>query len=136
MKVLVDTSVWSIALRHTVEMKESEQVREQLSALINDSRVAMIGPIRQELLSGIKSESQFNRLKKHLEPFRDTVLETDDFILAAKFFNQCRSEGIQGSHIDFLICAVSFRREFPLFTTDKDFLHYKNHLDFSLLQEP
>lgn len=135
MKILIDTSVWSIALRHSIEMDGSKEIREQLYVLIDDSRVAMIGPIRQELLSGIKSESQFNHLKKHLEPFRDTDLETEDYILAAKFFNHCRSAGIQGSHIDFLICAVSSRRKFPLFTTDKDFLNYKEQIDYPLFAE-
>ncbi len=133
MKVLVDTSVWSIALRHRVSVEGSEKIREELYTLIDDSRVAMIGPIRQELLSGIKTEAQFNLLKEYLKPFKDVVLETEDYILAAQYFNRCRSSGIQGSHIDFLICAISSRREFPLFTTDKDFLHYKKHLDFSLL---
>lgn len=130
MKVLVDTSVWSIALRHSVSVEGSEKIKEELYALIDDFRVAMIGPIRQELLSGIKLKSQFNLLKEYLEPFRDLNLETEDYILAAKYFNQCRSEGIQGSHIDFLICAAASRRKFPLFTTDKDFLYYNKHIDF------
>jgi predicted nucleic acid-binding protein len=116
-------------------VKESNEIKEQLYALIDDSRVAMIGPIRQELLSGIKSESQFNLLKNHLESFRDVVLGTPDYILAAKFFNQCRSQGIQSSHIDFLICAVSSRRKFPIFTTDNDFLHFNKHLQFTLFQD-
>ncbi len=132
MKVLVDTSVWSVALRHSIPVIEADKIKEQLSELIEDVRVAMIGPVRQELLSGIKSKSQFNLLKKRLEPFTDTPLERDDFILAAEFFNRCRSKGVQGSHIDFLICAVSSRRKYPLFTTDKDFLLYKKHLDFPL----
>ena len=132
MKVLVDTSVWSIAFRHKVSGERSEEITNQLYELIDDSRVAIIGPIRQELLSGIKSESQFKLLRKRLEFFRDTVLETEDYVLAAKFFNQCRSNGIQGSHIDFLICAVASRRKFPLYTADKDFPLYKNHLNFPL----
>jgi predicted nucleic acid-binding protein len=132
MKVLVDTSVWSIALRHSVSVTNADEIKEQLSGLIDDVRVAMIGPVRQELLSGVKSKSQFNLLKKRLEPFRDTPLESSDYILAAEFFNRCRSRGVQGSHIDFLICAVSSRRKFPLFTMDKDFLLYKKHLDFPL----
>jgi len=132
LKVLIDTSVWSIALRHSVSVTNAVEIKEQLSGLIDDVRVAMIGPVRQELLSGIKSKIQFNRLRDRLEPFRDTPLESGDFILAAEFFNRCRSKGVQGSHTDFLICAVSSRRKFPLFTTDKDFLLYKKHLDFPL----
>ncbi|MCC5905078.1 MAG: PIN domain-containing protein [Balneolaceae bacterium] len=135
MKILVDTSIWSVALRHSISTDETDEIKEQLYSLIEDSRVAMIGPIRQELLSGVKSQTQFNRLKKRLEPFRDIPMETNDYILAAKFFNRCRSKGIQGSHIDFLICAVSSRKQFPLFTIDKDFGQYKKHLDFILFKE-
>lgn len=135
MKVLVDTSVWSIALRHRISSKDSEQIKAQLVALVEDGRVAIIGPIRQELLSGIKSSKQFDLLKKRLEPFRDIPIETEDYEQAAAFFNRCRAKGIQGSHIDFLICAVSSRRELPLFTTDKDFNEYSKHIDLKLFSE-
>ena len=43
---------------------------------------------------------------------------------AAECYNICRSAGIQGSHIDFLICAFAERENAPIFTTDKDFFHY------------
>ena len=132
MKILVDSSIWSVALRHSSEVEYADQIKEQLYTLIDDARVAMIGPIRQELLSGIKTNSQFNELKKRLEPFRDIPIKTDDYILAAKFFNRCRSKGIQGSHIDFLICAVSSRNKLPLFTYDLDFKRYKKYLDFQV----
>lgn len=135
MNVLIDTSVWSVALRHSVSVEGADEIKEQLYTLIEDSRVAIIGPIRQELLSGIKSNNQFNHLRKRLEPFRDITLQTEDYILAAKFFNHCRAKGIQGSHVDFLICAVSSARKFPLFTADKDFEQYSKFLDFSLYQK-
>jgi predicted nucleic acid-binding protein len=132
MNVLIDTSVWSVALRHSVSVEGAEEIKEELYTLIEDSRVAIIGPVRQEVLSGIKSNHQFNQLRKRLETFRDITLQTDDYILAAKFFNHCRAKGIQGSHVDFLICAVSSARKLPLFTADKDFEQYSNFLDFSL----
>ena len=132
MKILVDTSIWSIALRHSSEVENADQIKDQLYTLIDDARIAMIGPIRQELLSGIKTNSQFNELKKRLEPFRDIPIKTEDYILAAKFFNRCRSKGVQGSHIDFLICAVSARNKLPLFTYDQDFKRYKKYLDFQV----
>ena len=132
MKILVDTSIWSIALRHSSEVENADQIKDQLYTLIDDARIAMIGPIRQELLSGIKTNSQFNELKKRLEPFRDIPIKTEDYILAAKFFNRCRSKGVQGSQIDFLICAVSARNKLPLFTYDQNFKRYKKYLDFQV----
>src|ERR1051325_6007900 len=106
MKVLVDTPIWSLSLRRKVRV-ESEPTRSELAALVQDSRVAIIGPIRQEILSGIKERSQFDRLRDHLRAFVDTQIVAEDYEDAASFFNLCRSRGIQGSNTDFLICAVS-----------------------------
>ena len=92
----------------------------------------MVGPIRQELLSGIKSQAQFETLRKAIEPFEDLSLETQTYELAAKFFNACRASGISGSHIDFLICAAASTHGLPLLTLDQDFERYAKHCDFRL----
>lgn len=84
----------------------------------------MIGPIRQELLSGIREAKQYQSLREKLRAFPDLRLETADFETAAQFFNDCRGKGLQGSNTDFLLCAVSHRRDMPIFTTDKDFDAY------------
>jgi len=44
----------------------------------------MIGPIRQELLSGIRTSESFARLRDHLQPYADEELETGDFERAAE----------------------------------------------------
>ena len=97
-------------------------------------RAALIGPIRQELLSGISNDEQFRILKKRLRPFEDLALTQADYERAAEFYNACRKAGIQGSQIDFLICSVSVGNGVPIFTTDKDFLRYKKHLPIFLYQ--
>ena len=132
MKVLVDTSVWSLALRRG-KLSISAPAQE-LQQLIQDHRVQMIGPIRQEILSGIRNDSQFNKLRKHLESFPDLPILTNDYVRAAKFFNLCRSKGIQGSNTDFLICAVAVRNKFSIFTTDKDFELFSKHIKIILHQ--
>jgi len=132
MKVLVDTSVWSLALRRG-KLSISAPAQE-LQQLIQDHRVKMIGPIRQEILSGIRNDSQFNKLRKHLESFPDLPILTNDYVRAAKFFNLCRSKGIQGSNTNFLICAVAVRNKFSIFTTDKDFELFSKHIKIILHQ--
>ncbi len=77
----------------------------ELNELIKERRVQMIGPIRQEILSGLKEETQFKALQKHLNAFPDLELITTDYERAAAFFNTNRRKGIQGSNTDFLICA-------------------------------
>lgn len=130
MRVLVDTSVWSLALRRRARL--DEPVVEELRSLIDQGRVAMIGPIRQELLSGIRALESFERLRDHLRPFVDEQLETADFERAAEHFNTCRARGVQGSNTDFLICAVAERRKLPILTTDTDFLRFATILPIAL----
>lgn len=130
MKILVDTSVWSQALRRG-DQSRIPCVRG-LRSLIQDHRVQMIGPIRQEILSGIRSASQFNNLKKRLESLTDLPIFTDDYVEAARYFNLCRSKGIQGSNTDFLICSVSIRNELPIYTIDKDFELFAKHIPIRL----
>lgn len=96
----------------------------------------MIGPIRQELLSGIRTPEAFVRLRDHLRPFADEPLETADFERAAEHFNTCRARGVQGSNTDFLICAVAERRELPILTTDADFTRFADVLPISLRGRP
>ena len=126
MKVLVDTSVWSLALRR--EGQKPNPCVKELRSLIQDHRVQMIGPIRQEILSGIRSESQFKILEGHLDSFVDLPILTEDYVKAARYFNHCRSKGLKGSNTDFLICAVSARNEIPNYTIDKDFDLFAKHI--------
>jgi len=51
---------------------------------------------------------------------------------AAELFNLARQKGIQGSNTDFLICAVAERYQMPIFSNDKDFLHFAKLFDISL----
>ncbi len=130
MKILVDTCVWSLALRRNA-LRPNSYV-DELSELIREVRVQLIGPVRQELLSGIKSDNQFMLLRKHLETFADLHLERKDYELAAEYFNHARKKGIQGSNTDFLICAISTRHDMPILTTDKDFSHYQSVLPIKI----
>ncbi len=119
MRVLIDTSVWSQALRRRRDSQNPEA--EELRRLITFHVAEIIGPIRQEILSGVREAAQFARLEGHLAAFPDLPLLIEDYVTAAKFFNVCRSKGIQGSNTDFLICAVAVRHDLAIFTTDGDF---------------
>lgn len=130
MNVLVDTSVWSLAFRRS---KENEHpAASLLKGLITDGRAALFGPIRQEILSGVKTQKQFDSLRSDLRAFPDIVLATDDYEEAARFYNLCRAKGIQGSNTDFLICATASRRQMPILTTDKDFYQFAKILPIDI----
>jgi predicted nucleic acid-binding protein len=128
--VLVDTSVWSLAFRRASQ--RADPYAEELADLVREGRVVMIAAIRQELLSGVRDAKQFATLRDHLRAFQDLALETEDFEQAAEFYNKCRAKGIQGSSIDFLICAVAVRRQLSILTTDRDFTSYARVLPLQL----
>jgi len=128
--VLVDTSVWSLALRRVTS--QSDRWTEELSTLVDAKSAFLIGPIRQELLSGIRDKRQFEGVRERLRGFPDLVIEETDYESAADFYNRCRAAGIQGSHIDFLICAVAVRRAMSIFTTDRDFISFERVLPIRL----
>ena len=131
MKILVDTCIWSQVLR---EKTPNLNLTKQLKDFVNDGRVIMIGPIRQELLSGISNPSQFNKLKHNLSSFEDIILKTDHFVKAAEFSNLCRKNGIQGSTTDFLICAVANLEKLSIFTVDSDFINYNKYLKIKIIK--
>ena len=136
MKVLVDTSVWSLALRRRAP---AHAAVDELRRLVAQGRAGMVGPVRQELLSGIRDRTAFERLRDHLRAFPDEPITSLDYERAADCLNLCRAKGIQGSNTDFLICAVAERARLPILTTDNDFVKFSRVLPLrlhSLAQEP
>lgn len=134
--VLIDTSVWSLAFRKKDLTVNDKKLIEYLMFLIRNQYAVMIGPIRQEILSGISDKHKFLELKNALETFSDFQITTEDYETAAEYYNKCRSKGIQGSHVDYLICSVAHNNEFLILTLDKDFYNYKKYLDIQLIDIP
>jgi predicted nucleic acid-binding protein len=134
MNTLVDTSVWSFALRRKPsDLSEAERaIVLELSELAKEGRVRMIGPVRQELLSGIKTEAQYEKLRVALQVFPDESLHTAEYESAAKASNDCRTKGVVVSPVDVLICATALAREWNIFTTDPDFRNYAKILPIRL----
>jgi predicted nucleic acid-binding protein len=126
MNVLIDTSVWSLALRRKNESLSTNETLlvGELSELIQEGRARMIGLVRQELLSGIKATEQYEKLRLHLRSFPDEVVDTSDHEEAAKAGNRCRAKGVVVSIVDILLCAVAIKRQWGIFTTDPDFSSY------------
>ncbi|MCI0416898.1 PIN domain-containing protein [bacterium] len=132
--VLVDTSVWSLALRRK-KSSQQEVIVNEFAELIRETRVRIIGPIRQEILSGLRDQKQFELLRTRLRAFPDLELHEEIFERAAEIFNACRKAGIQGSNTDFLICAVAEHNDLAIFTTDQDFHRYQKYSKF-VFHEP
>ena len=131
--VLVDTCVWSLAFGGTSPREAT--IAEQLTQLIDENQVKIIGAIRQELLSGYTDKNSYDKLRQKLKYFPNEPVLDSDYETAAEYSNFCRSKGVQGSHIDFLICAMSVRAKFKIYTTDKDFNYYEKYLPLVLFKK-
>lgn len=136
MKVLVDTPVWSLALRRRpADLNEQDlRMRETFAELISDGRAELVGLVRQEVLSGIREQRQYERLRVSLRSFPHVAITLEDYETAAKMHNECRAAGIAGSSVDFLLCAVSVRRRWSIYTLDRDFTQYSRVLPIALFQ--
>jgi predicted nucleic acid-binding protein len=132
--VLVDTSVWSLALRRRAQkLSPSEQTLvSELAELVQEGRAKIIGIVRQELLSGIKNQGQFAELQRTLRAFTDETVNTEDYERAALASNRCRAAGVACTLADMLICAIAEARGWEIFTRDSDFQGYAAVLSIKL----
>ncbi|HEY2548170.1 MAG TPA: PIN domain-containing protein [Candidatus Acidoferrum sp.] len=134
MNALVDTSVWSLALRRkTEDLSATEKgIVLELDDLVREGRVRIIGLIRQELLSGVRNAGQYEKLRTSLRVFLDEVVSTSDHEAAAQANNHCRTKGIAMTTVDALICSIALSRDWSVFTSDPDFKHYAKVLTIEL----
>jgi hypothetical protein len=132
--ILVDTSIWSLALRRRAAALsvEEERLVGEWARLVAEGMAALIGPIRQEVLSGIRRLEVFQALRQALLDFPHLTIATEDYDRAAEFFNVCRAGGGTAGPIDMLISSVAYRHAIPVFSVDTDYLMYARHLPLRL----
>jgi predicted nucleic acid-binding protein len=121
--IACDTSALSQFLRRSPDTQND--VALKVEKLIDSNELALFGIVRQELLSGIKLPAHFERIDLTTQALPLFFADDEDHTTAARFFNTCRSKGIQGSPTDFLICAMAVKRKFLIYTTDPDFKLYE-----------
>lgn len=107
---------------------EQQPVRLAVRDLVAQGQGLMIGPVRQELLNGARSHEAFVDLRDRLRVIPDEQLITADFERAAEFANTCRAAGVQGSPVDFLLCAVADRAGHRILTLDEDFDRFQPYI--------
>lgn len=133
--VLVDTPIWSLSLRRrAVDLSvDDRRLTQILYQLIQRGQVQLLGSTRQEVLSGIREESVFQRIRDHLGDFPNVELDKHDYEEAARISNLCRRAGVAGSTIDMLMCSVSLRYGWEIFSTNHDFVQYQRIVRLRLL---
>lgn len=117
--IVVDTSIW-IDVINAVDSPGAVRCRE----LIRDGApVALTDVVFTEVLQGMPSERDANRLETELRGFPVLTLDPlDDFALAATLYRKARRAGITLSNaIDCLIAAPCVRTGAPILHADADF---------------
>jgi predicted nucleic acid-binding protein len=129
-KVIVDTGIWSLALRR--RSKNLSPTQKSSAMLLRDliaaDLVILLGIVRQELLSGVRPEQAFARMAAYLREFEDPPPVVEDYEQAARFRGRCDAAGVASSAPDMLICAMSVRFGAPILTADADFDRYASAL--------
>ena len=98
------------------------QMLTQLREAIKDGLAIIIGPVRQEILSGIRDRAHFTKTVGLLDPFLDEEVTSIDYVEAARFYNLCQNHGVQCGPVDILICAIAARNQYGILTSDQGLL--------------
>lgn len=130
MRIVVDTGAWSEFLRRS--SRAASPIAQEVARLVRADVIQMLGPIRQELLSGARPDERFTQLRECLRFFPNLPLDEQDDELAAEFYNICRGRGIQATGTDLLICAAAARHKMRILTLDKDFTRHATVLPVRL----
>jgi predicted nucleic acid-binding protein len=130
----VDTGIWAHFLR--VKPLPGDPHVAEFRRLREGGFVVLIGPIRQEILSGAAPRERFEQLRQVLRAFPEIVLRAEDYERAAEFYNLCRSKGEQATNVDLLLCAVSARHRVAVYSLDGDFSRLAKLLPVTLHPHP
>lgn len=133
MKLFVDTSVWSLALRRTPPAATPE-VERLAVCLRRGDLVVTTGLVLQELLQGFQRPSARKRIIEKFSLLPTVVPDLDDHIEAASLRNRCRRKGLQVGTIDALLARLCIRHDLPMLTTDRDFSAMVPHTGLSMLR--
>lgn len=131
MRVLVDTSVWSLALRKAGPA--DHPAVEKLAAMLQSGEdIFLTGLILQEILQAFRSEVSFRKVSRHLEPFPLLDLDVIGSIAAAALHRKCDASGVSASTADCQIAAAAVRHECLLLSADRDFERISRLSDLNL----
>ena len=122
--IVLDTSILSLAFRRR---RRSGDVAPEVMALREliaaDAPLAIPGIVLQELLSGVRSQEHFGRLRQSMSGFPILLATEFHHVRAAQISNSCRNNGITCSTVDALIAALTVESDGRLFAADADFQH-------------
>ncbi len=134
MNVLVDTSVWSLALRRT-PASSAPEVESLGRCLDRQDLIVTTGLVIQELLQGFQGPAQRKKILRDFSLLPVIMPEVEDHVEAASLRNHCRRRGVQVGTIDALLARLAIRHGLHLLTADHDFDAMARHCPLALLKQ-
>jgi predicted nucleic acid-binding protein len=119
-RVLVDTSVWSLLYRRSGPA-DHRAVRKLTALLEGDQELVLTCLILEEFLQAFQSEAVFRKMALHLEPFPLLPITRSVCVRAARLQRECAAAGIAAATVDCQIAATAIEHECLLLTADADF---------------
>ncbi len=120
MNLLVDTSVWSLALRRD-SPPHIPQVAFLRDSLERGGAIFTTGLVLQELLQGFAGPRARKQIVERFQLLPFVAPDRDDHIEAAELRNVCRRKGVQVGTIDALLARLCIRHDLVMLATDADF---------------
>ncbi len=131
MSLLVDTSVWSLALRRDAP-SDAVPVRALVRAIEAGETLLTTGLVLQELLQGFSGPTARAQILQRFSALPLLVPDRDDHIRAADVRNTCRRAGVQIGTIDALLAQLCIRHDLTMLSTDNDFSRIAAHCPLKL----
>ena len=133
--IFLDTTILSIAYRRKYRNDDKPIEALMLQQMVAEHKPIIVpGIVLQEFISGLRENSQFQKLQKLAESFPIILATQQHHIEAAKIANACQNKGVTTSATDCLIAAMAIEQNAQLFTTDQDFVYMAYHCPVRLLE--
>lgn len=115
--ILLDTSVWIFALR-----KEPRPfLKEKVDSLLKEDLIVITPLIQLELLGGVSTAKEFERLKRRLEALFNIEITKTHWAKAAHLAFQLRRKGLTVPYTDIILSAVAIVEKIVLGHADAHF---------------
>ena len=131
MAFLVDTTVWSLALRRDVVV-EAPEVRMLKEALTEGSQIVTTGLVLQELLQGFTGPKAKADIVDRFAAIPLIAPDRADHIAAAELRNTCRRAGVQVGTVDAILAQLCIRHKLSLLSTDNDFRNMARYIELKV----
>jgi predicted nucleic acid-binding protein len=124
--VIVDTCMWVTFFKRSQSPAKLAIVR-----LLKRNRVALIGPIVHEILSGFRRDAEADWIASKLSGIGLIPLSFDDWLASARLSRQLASHGQRIPQTDLAIAAAALRHGHEVYSTDPHFDLFPQLVRFS-----